>query len=202
MDRLASRVAEQYMLKLSARRVAAEAMTKEFENSVKGKKVKSPETGNDVLVTSLKNQGDRSVKLYNKLYQDWAKKNKKEKPGESEKKSITQKLNSFLSGIKGASEKMIASVKALPENTQKFVVNPEYRAEQSKAAGKAIQEGSKKIATSAWGGLKAESKATFVETPKIIATLVKEKRKPTKSELKTLYGVPSMLQESVWLLLL
>lgn len=188
MRRIASRVAERYMFRLSVRKVATASMTKEFEKSVKGKKVKSPDTGNDVLITSLKSQGDRSLKLYNKLYQDWAAKNSKGDSGEADKKSITKKLNSFLSGIKGASKKMVSSLKALPENTQRFVADPEYRAEQSKAAGKSIQEGSKKIAASAWEGLKAESKATFIETPKIIATLAKEKRKPTKDEIKTLYG--------------
>ena len=188
MNKMASRVTDRYMFRLSVRKVASDSLTKEFEKSVKGKKVKSPETGNDVLITSLKSQGGKSVKLYNKLYQEWADKNKKENPGDSEKKSISQKLNSFLGSIKGVSKKMAKSIKDLPENTQKFVSDPEYRSKQSKEAGKSIQKNAKKLAKSAWEGLKAESHATFIETPKIVATLAKEGRKPTKDEVKTLYG--------------
>lgn len=112
---------------------------------------------------------------------------KKEAP--KPKKTVRQKLDHVLSGVKGLSKSVARSVREAPEKVQRFIVDDKYRDEVTKAAAKAIKEAPGKLKRAVIQSGKAELKAIFKETPRILATLVKERRAPTKEEAKTLYGV-------------
>lgn len=112
---------------------------------------------------------------------------KKEAP--KPKKTIRQKLDHVLSGVKGLSKSVARSIREAPEKVQRFIVDDKYRDEVTKAAARTIKEAPGKIKTAVIQSGKAELKAIFKETPRILATLAKERRAPTKEEAKTLYGV-------------
>jgi len=105
------------------------------------------------------------------------------------KKTVRQKLDHVFTSIKGLSKSVAKSVREAPEKVQKFIVDKSYRDDVTKAAAKTIKEAPGKIKTAVIQSGKAELKAIFKETPRILATLAKERRAPTKAEAKTLYGV-------------
>jgi len=105
------------------------------------------------------------------------------------KSSLKDKIKAVLAQAKGASKAMVQSIQDAPEKVQKFVANKEYRDQTMRQAAKTIKAAPDKIKKSVMASAKSELKAIFVEAPKILGTLAKEKRLPTKAEAKTLYGV-------------
>lgn len=104
-------------------------------------------------------------------------------------KSVREKLDRVLQSVKGVSKSVAKSIRNAPKNVQKFVVDKDYRDKVTKAAAKAAKEAPGKIKQAVLDSGKSELKAIFKETPKILASLVKEQRAPTRAEAKTLYGV-------------
>lgn len=155
----------------------------EFDESIKDKKVTNPKTDREIKLKNLRRHADKALrKIYEDAFKKW--KGKAEK-GKSDVKS---RFNSFLSGVKNVSKKMASAVKNAPEETKKLIADKDYRKEAMSNAGKALKKSSKKVGKAAWSALKDEAHATFVESPKIVAKVFKEKRLPTKKEAKTLYG--------------
>jgi len=212
---MAGRIAERHLAvkRIATQWVEAEAnhQTK-FDDTVGERKVRNPATGRDIKLKSLKRHEDPKLRQrYKDEYAKWRGTQKDD--GGAEGKTKTQsKLKTFLAGIKGASKAMVTAVKSAPEATQKMIVDPAYRREQTKAAAQAIKKSGKAGAKRIWDAMKSESHSVFVETPKILHGLVtdnakaardfaklpkeertKEKfkemvRTPTKKEIKTLYG--------------
>jgi len=137
-------------------------------------------------------------------YQDYVKdkKRRKEKPlsqpkwqsiqkGQEEPKGLKtpptkSRFKHMLSRASGALKK---ALKGAPKETKRFIVDSEHRKKVTKAMGKSIRENGPKIAKALKENLKSEWKAIHTDVPKILHSLAKERRKPTKDELHTLYGV-------------
>jgi hypothetical protein len=113
----------------------------------------------------------------------------KGKKDDEPKSSLKDKIKAVLAQAKGASKAMVKAIQDAPEKVQKFVSDKEYRDQTMRQAAKTIKAAPGKIKEAVKESAKSELKAIFVETPKILGTLAKERRLPTKSEAKTLYGV-------------
>lgn len=181
------RVADRYVLRerLASRYLQAEESAREeFDRTEGDKSIKNPNTGRDIKIRSLRNHDDAKLKkLYDDAFEKWNKKDKGSAVDE-----VRAKLNTFLSRVKGVSKAMATAVKNAPAETQRLVQDKAYRNEQLKAAGQALRKAPKKIGKRAWQAVKDEAHATFVESPKIVHSVFKEKRLPTRKEAKTLYG--------------
>jgi hypothetical protein len=162
-SKMANRIVEKWMAQRVAYRYMAARTYKEY-------------------VKEKKRKGEKPLSK-----KEWEGGNKDDDKGKG--KGLGGRLKGLLKSIPNVSKKVAEAVKSAPKQTQQFIVDKEFRGKVTKAAAKAVAKGSKKAAKAVMAAGKKELKAMFVDTPKILASCAKEKRLPTKSEAKTLYGV-------------
>lgn len=109
--------------------------------------------------------------------------------GKDEKRGrgVKEKLKKLFSKVK-PNAKMKKALEGAPEKVQQFFADSSFRNKATKEMAKGVKKAAGKIASAIATTAKSEV-ASFGKAAKIMGDLVKEKRKPTKEETKTLYGV-------------
>lgn len=70
-----------------------------------------------------------------------------------------------------------------------FALSKKARDKMLKGMADSIRKNAPKAKKALWEGFKGEAKAIAVEAPSILYKIAREKRKPTRKEMHTLYGV-------------
>ena len=104
-------------------------------------------------------------------------------------RTVREKLDRVIQSVSGVSAAVVKALRAAPEKVQQFVTDEKYRSEVTSAIAKAAKAAPGKLKKQILASGKSELKAIFSDTPRILASLALERRRPTKAEAKTLYGV-------------
>jgi len=105
--------------------------------------------------------------------------------GGGSKGGLGSRILTFVKGLKPAAK---VKLKGASEHVQNLVTDKAFRGKAMKSAASRIKKAPGAAASQLWKSAKGEVKSVVVDTPVIVAKLLKEKRKPTKAEMKTLYG--------------
>lgn len=111
--------------------------------------------------------------------------------GKSESKGLksqpkSDRAKAFLSK---ANSVMSKAFEAASHKVKTFIADPVERKKMTREMGRSVKKNAPRAAKAMWNGFKGEAKAIAVDAPSILFKMAKERRKPTKKELHTLYGV-------------
>lgn len=103
----------------------------------------------------------------------------KSAPSESRTKKLLSRANAAMGRAWSSASKSV----------QTFLSDPVERKKMTRDMGASIRKAAPRAAKAMWAGFRGEVKAIAKDAPTILYKLAREKRKPTKSEMYTLYGV-------------